>query len=112
MKKVLVIVLTAAVFAAVPAFAQQFKVTDQVNVGTPFNADTFINGLNVLSPHQSAIDSSGKGTIAGTEFSLLFNPTNTAFPHISAAAVHLQAILAAAFPDPQSGHVNNERRIE
>jgi DNA-binding beta-propeller fold protein YncE len=33
MKKVLVIVLTAAVFAAVPAFAQQFKVTDQVKLG-------------------------------------------------------------------------------
>ena len=34
MKKVLIaIVLTASIFAAVPAFAQQFKVTDQVKLG-------------------------------------------------------------------------------
>jgi YVTN family beta-propeller protein len=33
MKKVLAIVLTTAIFAAVPAFAQQFKVTDQVKLG-------------------------------------------------------------------------------
>jgi YVTN family beta-propeller protein len=33
MKKVLAIVLTTAIFAAVPAFTQQFKVTDQVKLG-------------------------------------------------------------------------------
>jgi YVTN family beta-propeller protein len=33
MKKALAIVLTTAIFAAVPAFAQQFKVADQVKLG-------------------------------------------------------------------------------
>jgi aspartate racemase len=41
--------------------------------------------------------------IAGTDLSLLFNETNTDFPHIDCAAVHLDAILKELLRDsPQS----------
>jgi aspartate racemase len=37
--------------------------------------------------------------IAGTDLSLLFNESNTAFPHIDCAAVHLDAILKVLLAD-------------
>jgi aspartate racemase len=38
--------------------------------------------------------------IAGTDLSLIFNESNTGFPHIDCAAVHIQAIMEALLNDP------------
>jgi aspartate racemase len=38
--------------------------------------------------------------LAGTDLSLLFNPTNTDFPHIDGARVHIAAIMRRLFEEP------------
>jgi aspartate racemase len=38
--------------------------------------------------------------LAGTDFSLLFNPSNTDFPHIDGARVHIAAIMRRLFEEP------------
>lgn len=40
--------------------------------------------------------------LAGTDFALMFNPTNTPFPHVDCAGAHIDAILAAARPEGAS----------
>jgi aspartate racemase len=42
--------------------------------------------------------------IAGTDLSLVFNESNTAFPHLDCAAVHLAAIAHALLDDPPPNH--------
>jgi aspartate racemase len=39
--------------------------------------------------------------IAGTDLSLIFNESNTDFPHVDCAAVHLAAIVKRLLDDPQ-----------
>jgi len=39
--------------------------------------------------------------LAGTDLALVFNPTNTDFPHLDGARVHLQAIMRAIAPSPE-----------
>jgi len=38
--------------------------------------------------------------LAGTDLSLLFNPSNTDFPHIDGASVHIRAIMRRLFEEP------------
>lgn len=42
--------------------------------------------------------------IAGTDLSLIFNESNTPFPHLDCAAVHLAAITRALLDDPPPNH--------
>jgi aspartate racemase len=39
--------------------------------------------------------------LAGTDLAFVFNPTNTDFPHLDGARVHLQAIIRAIVPSPE-----------
>ena len=75
------------------------KTTGKLYVTEPYYDDGGSN-IAMVSVTRPVTDETGWLIgVAGTDLSLLFNETNTEFPHVDCAALHLRRILKGLLDD-------------